>query len=319
MGYIMADLVTVIACLATAVASEFLSRALGLLVALSIATLGLILFAVTRNMPTLSAGQVFYGVGFTGVRLMIDVLVSDTTRSKNRPLAYAFIATPWSLTAFTVPAIRRDRSSSEIRPAVAAFAGIIPLLGGLLCLFLRRHRERMVKPKPFHLLVKQLQKPKLNRTFPRKHSTRRSWFKPLRLGLPLSTFFVVMPLLSLFVLLWLVQMDIVPWFVAVPPAVMLLSVVALNIALQYTGFNFRVQSYLQRCLARQSSERLSVVRYYNHWLEDILGRVERKLEKGDPTWCPDESVLSSLNGGTMFAICGLCLTWKRGSSRRGQG
>lgn len=293
-AFVVADFVTVASCLVMAVASEFLNRAQGLTVALGFAMLGLVLFAVTRNLATLSVGQVFYGIGFTGIRLIVTILVSDTVSLRNRSLAYAVVFTPWALTAFSVPALRRDSQSSEMRPAIAAFAGIVPVLGGLLAGFLQRCREHILKPKPLKLVIRRLGGSK---------TSRRSWSRLLRFGLPFSTFVPLVLLLSLFVLLWLLQMDVTPWFAVLPPAVLLCSLTAFLLGLKNPRFNKMVYAKVKNLYL------------YNmispDWLGTVAERIGNKANPYGSHWRQEESVWRPLQGRTILGICALCLIWRR--------
>lgn len=290
-----------------AVASEFLSRAQGLTVALGFAALGLVLFAVTRNLATLSAGQVFYGIGFTGIRLIVTILVSDTISLRNRSLAYAVVFTPWALTAFSVPALRRDSQSSEMRPAIAAFAGIVPVLGGLLAGFLQKCREHIPKPKPLKLVIRRLGGSK---------ASRRSWSRLLRFGLPFSTFVPLVLLLSLFVLLWLLQMDVTPWFAVLPPAVLLCSLTAFLLGLKNPYFNNWVLRKIESLINLIKNPRtifFDGVRITTQpsWLKTVVVRIASKSNSTGSNWRQEESVLRPLQGRMILGTCALCLLWRR--------
>lgn len=210
---IVADVLTVLASLGAAVALDCTGRAAGLAGAVGLATLGLALFAGARNVATLSAGQVFYGVGFTGVRLTLDVLVTDATPTRDRALGYAAVALPWAVTAFAVPTLRYNLREAELRHALVAFACIVPALGAALVCLLAYHRASLVRPRTFRDLKAELWDPK------------RHLF-----GIPLAYISILAALLLLFVMLWLVQMDVLPWYAAIPPVVVFLFV---TIAVQF--------------------------------------------------------------------------------------
>lgn len=309
-AFVVADFVTVVSCLAMAIASEFLNRAQGLAMALGFATLGLVLFAVTQNMATLSAGQVFYGIGFTGIRLIVEILVSDITNFRDRALAYAFVYTPWALTAFSVPAFRRDSQSSEMRPAIAAFAGLIPVLGGLLSGFLQRYKAHNPRPKQLKSVIRRLRGPKISLNSDKFIASRRSLSKFLRFGLPLSTFGLLLFLLSLFVILWLVQMEVIPWFAILPPAVLLGGLTAFLFALKSPGFNGRVYVWLVKS-AKTSWVDWRIARHHRAWLMSLAGRIAGKTDSAVQFFRQEDSVLRPIQGRTMLATCALCLLWKR--------
>ncbi|KAK4944438.1 hypothetical protein LTR10_016112 [Elasticomyces elasticus] len=75
-------------------------RAEGYLTMVAFAELGLILMAVSKNLATYCAANVFYSVGFTGLIYSIDVVTADATNLKNRALAYAFTSSPYMISAF---------------------------------------------------------------------------------------------------------------------------------------------------------------------------------------------------------------------------
>ncbi|OOO06051.1 major facilitator superfamily MFS_1 [Aspergillus oryzae] len=75
-------------------------RAEGFLLMLGFATLGLILMAASNNLPTFCAAQVFQSVGLGGMTYSVNVLSADVTNLRNRGLAFAFVSSPWMITAF---------------------------------------------------------------------------------------------------------------------------------------------------------------------------------------------------------------------------
>ncbi|KAB8209842.1 major facilitator superfamily domain-containing protein [Aspergillus parasiticus] len=75
-------------------------RAEGFLLMLGFATLGLILMAASNNLPTFCAAQVFQSVGLGGMSYSVNVLSADVTNLRNRGLAFAFVSSPWMITAF---------------------------------------------------------------------------------------------------------------------------------------------------------------------------------------------------------------------------
>lgn len=282
--FIIADLVAVAACLGMALALEFTGPALGMGIAVSSATLGLILFAASRNAATLSAGQVFYSVGFTGIRLVIDVLVADTAALRNRALAYAFVGSPWAITAFAVPALRKafriSKESKRLRHLIAAFAGIIPAFGAVLVAYLWYHKAK----HPQYTSPERI----------RRDLRRLKIFDVCLLG-----FF----LLILFVFLWLVQMGLLPWY-AVPIALVL--------------FFTAVGSVV---FARSPWVRKQVIRLWLPWMRGRLLKSQMRPELKEvflefymsPKWDRSEARLHQYNplkGRTMWATCVLAMIWR---------
>ncbi|KZL73196.1 MFS siderochrome iron transporter MrB [Colletotrichum tofieldiae] len=78
-------------------------RAEGFLLMVLFATLGMILLAASQNLATYCAATVFWQVGWSGLTYSIDVITADSTRLKNRGLAFAFTSSPYMITAFAGP------------------------------------------------------------------------------------------------------------------------------------------------------------------------------------------------------------------------
>ncbi|KAI2638693.1 putative siderochrome-iron transporter [Hypomontagnella submonticulosa] len=72
------------------------------------ATLGVVLMAVSRNVETYAAALVFYQVGENGMNFVLDVLVADTSKLRNRALLMAAMSAPFLVTAFAGPAAAED-------------------------------------------------------------------------------------------------------------------------------------------------------------------------------------------------------------------
>lgn len=72
----------------------------------------------------------------------VDVLTADTSRLKDRGLAYAFTASPWIITAYAGPAISERFYDSNWRWAFGAFAIILPFVGIPMFVFLQHQKRR---------------------------------------------------------------------------------------------------------------------------------------------------------------------------------
>ncbi|KAJ5103084.1 siderochrome-iron transporter MirB [Penicillium argentinense] len=81
-------------------ALDLWGRAEGFLIMVVFSILGLVLLAVSHNLPTYCAGEVFYSVGFGGLVYSWDVLAADVTNLRNRGLAFAFTSSPALISAF---------------------------------------------------------------------------------------------------------------------------------------------------------------------------------------------------------------------------
>ncbi|KAF7551729.1 hypothetical protein G7046_g7632 [Stylonectria norvegica] len=75
-------------------------RAEGFLIMAGFATLGMILMAASHNLATYCAASVFWQVGWSGLIYSVDVITADSTKLKNRGLAFAFTSSPYMITAF---------------------------------------------------------------------------------------------------------------------------------------------------------------------------------------------------------------------------
>lgn len=309
----MADLATVLSCLVMAVALEFMSRAVGVLVSIGLATLGLALFAATYNIPTLSAAQVFYGIGFTGVRLLVDVLVTDTALIENRALILAVLAIPWPVAIYCAPLINRAPRSPEMRLALIVLAGFIPFVGVLLFSFLQYNRDRTVPHKSFASLMRRLQGKPTRGSFHASSRPNRfaGWW---RLGLPLTTFILLWSLVGLFLVLWLVQMGVLPWFSAIPPIVFFFVCVVLLIMSNYDTFN----DWLCR---RVENVGLSFAKLWDGGVKqriqaktsNIRARIAAKRYESTIS-VRAEGVLAPVSRNEQLAVCFLCLLFKCESS-----
>lgn len=319
--YIIADLITVCAALAMAGSLELQTRALGVCTAVTFATLGLILYALPQSVATTSAGQVFYGIGFTGFRLLIDVLIADTTDIRRRALGVAFISSPWSITAFSVPAMRRAYSFKQLRHAIAAFAGIVFTLGLGLFAILQHQRFESIDSRSVLSLkkicdaLKQLPHSIANLRLNRNRSRASAgpfwrWRCWRKLRLPLTTYSVVIALLIVFVILWLVQIDLAPWYAPIPAVALYFGILGFLVALKDEAFRKRVVDRLVlNPLTKQNDESISISpwkrKYYA--LSVFLFANLFNKESVDRT---GDSILSPLRNRNMVVVCALAVTWK---------
>ncbi|KAI1408055.1 putative siderochrome-iron transporter [Hypoxylon sp. FL1857] len=73
-----------------------------------LATLGVVLMAVSRNVETYAAALVFYSVGENGMNFVLDVLVADTSKLRNRALLLTVMSAPFLATTFAGPAAAQE-------------------------------------------------------------------------------------------------------------------------------------------------------------------------------------------------------------------
>lgn len=285
---IAADIMTVLSSLLMAVALDCMGRGRGLALAVLSATLGLALFAGSRNMDMLCAGQVFYGVGFTGVRLTVDVLVADSTALHIRTLVYAAMSFPWAITAFSVPVIRQTLTETQLRHALIAFACLVPALGLALTALIRYQSACFDDAKSLSEWKSEL------------------WDRERhRFGFPADYVWTLIAVVALFLVLWLVRTDTLPWYAAAPPLVILPIVLLVNGRAHWTRYHRR------RVFGR---ERMLYIVIFgtilNRW--NCLRLIFRDAMRPPPRpkTITGRQPLDGLRTNTMYSVCGLCIFWK---------
>ncbi|GAB1214974.1 hypothetical protein ATERTT37_004156 [Aspergillus terreus] len=151
--YVVADAMSAATFIPLAKIMDVWGRAEGFLIMTVFATLGLILMATCQNLPTFCAAyitirseltyeKVFYSIGFGGMTYCVDVITADSSKLKNRGLAYAFTSSPYIITAFAGPKASDDFYSVNWRWGFGCFAIIFPIVAaplyGLLKFNLRK-------------------------------------------------------------------------------------------------------------------------------------------------------------------------------------
>ncbi|KAH6876433.1 major facilitator superfamily domain-containing protein [Thelonectria olida] len=121
-------------------------RAEGFLLMVALSELGLIIMAVSKNLPTYCAANVFYSVGFTGLIYSIDVVTADVTNLQNRALAYAFTSSPYMISAFA-GSYAAEKMLTDIGWSwgFATFAFIMPLICAPLYILLKYNLHKAKK------------------------------------------------------------------------------------------------------------------------------------------------------------------------------
>ncbi|KAK8016511.1 hypothetical protein PG993_014700 [Apiospora rasikravindrae] len=114
-------------------------------------TIGLVMEAACQNLETYAAAQVFYWVGYNGLDYVISVFVSDTSSLKNRGLMFAFVSSPFIITAWITGYLADAfREGPGIRWCFGAFSIIMPFilmtLWALLIINYRRAKKMGVMP-----------------------------------------------------------------------------------------------------------------------------------------------------------------------------
>lgn len=120
-------------------------RAEGFMCMACLATLGLVLSAVTRDLPTFCAANVFYTIGFGGMIYCVDVITADTSSLKHRGLAFAFTSSPYMITAFAGPkASEAFYEGISWRWGYGIFAIILPFVAAPLFIVLRLNLKKAI-------------------------------------------------------------------------------------------------------------------------------------------------------------------------------
>ncbi|KEQ80637.1 MFS general substrate transporter [Aureobasidium pullulans EXF-150] len=128
-------------------------RAEGFALMVAFTTLGMILMAVSQNLATFCAAQVFYSVGTNGLIYTVCVLAADVTDLRNRGLAFAFTSSPYMITAFAgSKAAEGFLLNVNWRWGFGAFAIIFPCVTAPLFAVLKLNEH---KAKKQGLLVRE--------------------------------------------------------------------------------------------------------------------------------------------------------------------
>lgn len=146
-------------------------RAEGFILMDGLSTLGLILMAVSKNLATFCAAQVklsiriifyedlcltfdqvFYSAGTAGAAYAVEVITVDSTNLRNRGLAFAFICSPYTITAFAGPAAADSfYTNVNWQWGFGAFAIIIPIVSfplyAIIALALRKAKRNGMASK----------------------------------------------------------------------------------------------------------------------------------------------------------------------------
>ncbi|KAK4119470.1 MFS general substrate transporter [Parathielavia appendiculata] len=121
-------------------------RPTGFIIMTCLATLGMILMAACQNLPTFCAAFVFYQIGFSGIIFCVDVVTADSSKLKNRGLAYAFTSSPYIITAFAGPKAAEDFLANVTwRWGFGCFAIILPFVAAPLYFMLKFNLKKAQK------------------------------------------------------------------------------------------------------------------------------------------------------------------------------
>ncbi|KAF2006050.1 MFS general substrate transporter [Amniculicola lignicola CBS 123094] len=136
--YIVSNSMAAAVYIPTAKLLDLWGRAEGFFIMVCMATLGLILMAVTQNLATFCAAQVFYTIGFGGMIYCVDVITADASSLKHRGLAFAFTSSPYMISAFAGPkAAEKFYENINWRWGFGCFAIILPFVATPLFVILK--------------------------------------------------------------------------------------------------------------------------------------------------------------------------------------
>ncbi|SPO01832.1 related to major facilitator MirA [Cephalotrichum gorgonifer] len=137
MSGIVARLVAGVSQLPLAKIINIWGRMEGYILAHFFCSLGLLLMAVSHNVETYAAAQVFWQVGSGGIGYIHTVLISDTTSLRNRMIIYTLNSTAYIGNAWAGPIVAQlFYTHSNFRWAYGAFAIIFPFVGSTVCFML---------------------------------------------------------------------------------------------------------------------------------------------------------------------------------------
>ncbi|KAK4517726.1 uncharacterized protein ATC70_001068 [Mucor velutinosus] len=144
--YIVASAISAAVYIPLAKVLDVWGRAEGFLLMTIFATLGLVLMAVCHNLPTFCAAYVFYSIGFGGMTFSVDVITADSSKLKNRGLAYAFTSSPYMITAFAgAKAAEGFYYNISWRWGFGTFAIVFPIVAAPLYFILKFNLRKAIK------------------------------------------------------------------------------------------------------------------------------------------------------------------------------
>lgn len=118
-------------------------RPQGLVTMSLLATLGLVLMALCRDVKTYAAAHIFHSVGFSGVAYILDIIIADTSSLKDRALVFAFAGSPFLVTTFIgPPAAQWFLRYSSWRISFVLFAVLTPLVAAPVFLILQSNVKK---------------------------------------------------------------------------------------------------------------------------------------------------------------------------------
>ncbi|KAL4804591.1 major facilitator superfamily-domain-containing protein [Aspergillus unguis] len=149
--YVVADAISAAIYIPLSKILDIFGRAQGFAFMTFCATLGLVIMAASNGLPAFCAAYVFYTVGFGGMTYCVDVITADSSRLRNRGLAYAFTSSPYIITAFAGPkAGEQFYERYNWRWGPGAFAIIFPIVAAPLYIMFQVNHNKAKKQGLIH-------------------------------------------------------------------------------------------------------------------------------------------------------------------------
>ncbi|KAF2704013.1 MFS general substrate transporter [Pleomassaria siparia CBS 279.74] len=98
--YIMANIIGGVLKLPLAKVLDIFGRPQGFAITIVFLVIGLILMASCTNVQVFAAAQIFYWVGYNGMSYTLGIFTADTSSLKNRGFMFAFVSSPYIITAW---------------------------------------------------------------------------------------------------------------------------------------------------------------------------------------------------------------------------
>ena len=142
-----------VAVLAIAKIIDIRGRLEGFIGAIFLIEIGMIIKAVSRNVETYAAGEVFFWLGQSAVNFTLDVFVADITTLRNRMIMFTLNSTPFIITSFAGgPIATLFLEKSHFRWAFGSFCFI--LIGfSLPVIFIMWKYQRKAEKIAFYFAV----------------------------------------------------------------------------------------------------------------------------------------------------------------------
>ncbi|KAL4398881.1 transmembrane transporter [Malassezia pachydermatis] len=153
-AYTVQALFTAIAKLVVAKIADIFGRFTALCVTVFCYTLGFLIMAVSQNSADYTGGVVFYGIGNSGVQMVIWIVLADFLSARYRMLGYGLVSLPMFIVFATGPMIQQSLTIKNWRWLPGMFCIMIPVVTGCLMAMLwylefKARRTGLVPKHPY--------------------------------------------------------------------------------------------------------------------------------------------------------------------------